>query len=70
MESEIKENRGKNGDNFETVGHEETVGQADLFKPFEQEDLEIVGQEDSSPPVQPSPPRRSQQKAVLLHVMS
>ena len=48
LESAIKEERGKKGDDFETVG---------------QEDLETVGQEDSAPPAPPAPPRRILRKS-------
>ena len=54
LESEIKEDRGKIGDNLETVGQE------DFFKSVDQEDLEKFGQEDSVPPKSPTPTIRSQ----------
>ena len=50
LESVFKEDRGKKLYNLETVGQE------DLFKSVEQEDLETVGKEDSSPPNSPDPP--------------
>ena len=55
LESVIKEYMGRK------EGGLEKFGQEDLFETFEQEDLEIVGQEDSAPPDPPVPPRRSQQ---------
>ena len=50
LESVIKEERGYKG------GDLETVRQEDFFESVDQEDLETVGQEDSTPP---APPRRS-----------
>ena len=52
MESEIKEDRGYKGGDFETVDKEETFGQEDLDT-VGQEALETVRQDDYAPPAPP-----------------
>ena len=58
LESAIKEERGKKGDDFETGGKE------DLFESVEQEDFEKVRQDYYNPSDPPYPPRISQRTVL------
>ena len=58
LESVIKEDRGKKGDDFETGGKE------DLFESVEQEDFEKVRQDYYNPSDPPYPPRISQRTVL------